>query len=143
MPTHSDQQILPYTREQLFDLVADIEKYPEFLPWCRAARVISRKEGELTAELMISFKHLSESYVSCVVLDRPHRIEATLVRGPFSHLINRWTFTQQPGGATQVDFYVDFAFRSRMLEMLIGGFFTRASEKMGEAFKARAQALYG
>jgi coenzyme Q-binding protein COQ10 len=143
MPKHSEQQILPYTPEQLFDLVVDIEKYPEFLPWCRAARVIERKEGECTAELVIAFKHLTENYVSRVVLDRPHRIEATLLSGPFTHLTNRWTFTPQPDGATQVDFFVDFAFRSRMLEMLIGGFFTRATEKMGAAFKTRAEALYG
>jgi coenzyme Q-binding protein COQ10 len=142
MPKHAEQQILPYTPEQLFDLVADIEKYPEFLPWCRAARILTRKEGECTAELVISFKHMTESYVSRVVLERPGRIEATLVRGPFSHLTNRWTFTPQSGGATQVDFYLDFSFRSKMLEMLIGGLFIRAAEQMGAAFKARADALY-
>jgi len=143
MPKHMEQQILPYTQEQLFALVADIEKYPEFLPWCRAARVLERKEGECIAELVISFKHMTESYISRVVLEHPTRIEATLVRGPFSHLTNRWTFTRQSENSTQVDFFVDFAFRSRMLEMLIGGLFIRAAEKMGEAFRLRAQALYG
>ena len=123
--------------------MADIERYPEFLPWCRAARILERKDSECLAELMISFKHMTESYVSRVTLERPHRIEATLVRGPFSHLTNRWTFTPQPGGATQVDFFVEFAFRSRMLEMMIGGLFIRAAEQMSEAFKTRAEALYG
>jgi len=142
MPNHTEQQLLPYTPEQLFDLVADIEKYPEFLPWCRAARILEHKDGEMLAELVISFKHMTESYVSRVTLERPRHIEATLVRGPFSHLTNRWTFMPQ-GNVTQVDFHIEFAFRSRMLEMLIGGLFTRAASTMGEAFRARAEALYG
>ncbi len=142
MPTHSEQQFLPYTPEQLFDMVADIERYPDFLPWCRAARILTRGEGECEAELMISFKHMTESYVSRVTLDRPNKIEATLLRGPFHHLTNRWIFTPVEGG-TRIDFFLDFQFRSRMLDMLIGGFFGQAVEKMVTAFKARAGALYG
>jgi coenzyme Q-binding protein COQ10 len=143
MPVHSEWQLLPYAPEQLFDLVADIEKYPEFLPWCRAARILKRAEGECEAELVIAFKHMTESYVSHVTLNRPHQIEATLMRGPFHHLVNRWQFTPAPGGGTQVDFFLDFQFRSFILEKLIGSFFGRAVEKMVAAFTTRAQALYG
>lgn len=142
MPAHSEQQILPYTQEQLFDLVADIERYPEFLPWCRAARVLERGDNELLGELVISFSHMSESYVSRVTLARPHSIDVAMVRGPFEYLTNRWRFTPLDGGKTQVDFYLDFKFRSRILEKLIGGLFAKATNKMVEAFRGRAESLY-
>lgn len=140
MPAHTEQHILPYTREQLFDLVADIERYPEFLPWCRAARILERKEGELLAELVISFAHLSESYVSRVTLLRPDAIDVVMVRGPFEYLTNRWRFTPE-GEGTRIDFFLDFKFRSRLLEKMIGGLFSRAVDKMVTAFRARADAL--
>src|SRR4051812_17287691 len=98
MPTHTETQSLPYTTQQVFDLVSDIERYPEFLPWCRAARIIERKDNEMLGELVISFSHLSERYTSRIILDRPAtpqdkgRIDVTLVKGPFSHLTNRWEF---------------------------------------------------
>ena len=141
MPGHTEMQLLPYRPEQLFDLVADVEKYPEFLPWCRAARVFDRKEGEFMGELVISFAHLTESYVSRVVL-QPHRaIDVTMVRGPFLHLTNRWRFTPV-GEGTQVEFFLDFQFRSRLLEKIIGPLFAKATARMVSAFKARADALY-
>src|SRR5580693_4958927 len=99
MHHYSDKQQSPYSTQQIFDLVMDIERYPEFLPWCRAARVLERKDGHLTAELVVSFKHISESYVSEVTHSRPASpqdsgsIEAHLIRGPFKHLSNHWTFT--------------------------------------------------
>lgn len=142
MPVHTEQQCLPYTAEQVFDLVADVEKYPEFLPWCRAARILERKEGEMLAELVITFSHMSERYTSRVTLNRPHRIEAVMVKGPFEHLVNRWDFKPAAGG-TEIDFFLDFQFRSRMLEKLIGSVFGKATEKMVTAFKARADVLYG
>jgi len=142
MPAHSERQFLPYTPEQLFALVSDIEKYPEFLPWCRAARVLERKDSEFLGELVISFAHLTESYVSRVVLHPYTAIDVTMVRGPFEHLINQWKFTPEQGG-TRVDFALDFKFRSRILEKLIGGLFQKATDKMVDAFKARADQLYG
>lgn len=141
MPIHTEQQFSPYSPQQLFDLVADVEKYPEFLPWCRAARILERKDGEFLGELVISFAHFSESYVSRVVLDPPHGIEVTMVRGPFEHLSNSWKFTPENGG-TRIDFSLDFKFRSRVLEKLIGGLFSKATAKMVSAFKARADVLY-
>ena len=141
MPTHTETKFSPYVPDQLFDLVSDIERYPEFLPWCRAARILTRGEEVCEAELIIKFKHLTESYVSKVVMEYPHKIEATLVRGPFTHLTNRWNFIPENGG-TRIEFFLDFAFRSRILDAMIGALFSRASAKMVAAFQARADHLY-
>lgn len=143
MPIHTEQQTSPYTPQQLFDLVADVEKYPEFLPWCRAARILERGENEFLAELIISFAHHSESYVSRVKLHAPDAIDVALVRGPFEHLTNNWKFTPRPDGGTIIDFSLDFKFRSRILEKLIGSLFSKATAKMVTAFKVRADSLYG
>lgn len=147
MPTHHDRHFSPHAPAQLFALVADVDKYPQFLPWCRAARILERGENELTAELLIAFKGFTERYVSRVSLtppppDEPGRIDVTLVRGPFRHLENHWVFTPEAGG-TRIDFALDFRFRSALLEKLIGSVFTRAQGKMTAAFMERADALYG
>ena len=142
MPHHTDRHILPYTPQQLFDLVADVERYPEFLPWCRAARILSREPDGFLAELVINFKGFTESYVSRVTLNSPDAIDVVLVRGPFAHLENRWRFTPLEAGGTEIEFFLDFKFRSRLLETLIGGMFEKASRKMTSAFRARADALY-
>ena len=148
MPAHTEQQILPYTTQQICDLVADVERYPEFIPWCRAARITERGEGEFLGELVISFKHLTESYTSRVVVSRPASenepgaIDVTMVKGPFEYLVNRWRFTPVAGG-TQVDFSLDFKFRSRILEKMIGPVFRKATNTMVEAFRQRANQLYG
>lgn len=148
MPAHTQRQISPYSTRQLFDLVADIERYPEFLPWCRAARILARKEGEVEAELIISFSHLTERYVSRVKLARPENandngaIDVTMIRGPFEYLTNRWRFIPRADGGSEIDFFLDFKFRSRLLERLIGGLFAKATAKMVGAFKERADRLY-
>jgi coenzyme Q-binding protein COQ10 len=147
MPHHTEQQFSPYSPQQLFDLVADIEKYPQFLPWCRAARIIERKDGEFLGELVISFAHLTESYTSRVKLtppedSKPGIIDVVMVKGPFEYLANHWKFTPTEGG-TNIDFSLDFKFRSRILEKLIGSLFGKATAKMVSAFKERATALYG
>ncbi|MDE3037408.1 MAG: type II toxin-antitoxin system RatA family toxin [Pseudomonadota bacterium] len=142
MTSHTEQQISPYSPQQLFDLVADVERYPEFLPWCRAARVLEHKDGEILAELVISFAHLTERYTSRVTLSPPDAIDAAMIKGPFTHLENRWRFTPE-GGGTRIDFFLDFRFRSKLLEKLIGGLFGKAAAKMTGAFKTRADELYG
>jgi coenzyme Q-binding protein COQ10 len=142
MLSHRETQFSPYSPEQLFDLVADIEKYPQFLPWCRAARVIERKEGEMLAELIISFMHLTERYTSRVVLNRPHSIDVNMTEGPFEHLVNQWRFKPKDGG-TEIEFFIDFKFRSRILEKMIGPLFSKATDKMTTAFQARARQIYG
>ena len=144
MPNYSETRILPYTPQQLFAVVVDIEQYPQFLPWCRGARIVSREaHGVFLGELVVSFSHITERYTSRVTpLEHEHRIEVALVSGPFNYLNNHWRFEPHTGGC-EIHFAVDFEFKSKLLNSLIGGMFTRASEKMISAFTTRAEALYG
>lgn len=142
MPAYHDTHTAPYPPAQIFDLVAEVEKYPEFLPWCRAARILERQTDYFIAELVICFKHITEQYTSKVTLFPHERIEVEMLKGPFHHLTNRWEFYGEDGG-TRIEFFLDFAFKSKLLDKLIGGLFTRASQKMSEAFMTRADALYG
>lgn len=134
---------MAWTPAQLFDLVADIEKYPEFLPWCVAARVTRREGDTVWAELVIGYKMLRESYVSRVVLRRPHAIDVEYERGPFHNLSNFWRFEEDGGGGTIVDFQLDFEFRSRLLAGVMGAFFQEGVRVMVSAFEKRARQLYG
>ena len=108
MPTHRETRVLPYTPEQIFDLVADVERYPEFLPWCVGARVSKREDALIVADLMIGFKMIRERYTSKVKLDRPNRIDVNYGHdGPFRHLENHWQFKPADGGGCEVDFFLD------------------------------------
>jgi len=143
MPTHREKRFLPYTPEQIFDLVADVERYPEFLPWCVGARIRKREPTTITADLMIGFKMIRERYTSKVVLDRPGRIDVDYGHdGPFRHLENHWQFKPADGGC-EIEFYLDFEFRSRVLQRLIGMLFQEAVKRMVAAFESRAKVLYG
>lgn len=143
MPTHAEKRVLPYTPEQLFELVAQIDHYPEFLPWCVAARIRSRDGNTLVADLVIGFKMVRERYTSRVTLDRPRRIDVTYLEGPLKHMTNHWVFTPHPSGGTEIDFFVDFEFHSRVLQALIGALFHEALRRLVGAFEARARQLYG
>ena len=143
MPTHAEHRLLPYTQEQLFNLVADVERYPEFLPWCRGARVRERTGNVITADLLIGFKMVRERFTSRVALDRPQRIDVSYAEGPFRYLNNHWSFLPQDDGSCVIDFYVDFEFRSRVLQKIIGMLFHEAVKRMVAAFEARARQLYG
>lgn len=143
MPVHTEQRVLPYTPQQMFDLVAGIDRYPEFLPWCLAARMRAREGHVLTADLMIGFKMVREKFTSRVELHPANRIDVSYIDGPFKHLNNRWQFSQTEDGGCRVDFYLDFEFRSRMLQNLIGLLFNEAVRRMVAAFENRARALYG
>jgi coenzyme Q-binding protein COQ10 len=142
MPTHAERKIIPYRPDQLFDLVADVGKYPEFLPWCVGARVRTRSESELVADLTIGFGPLRESFTSRVALERPRRIRVRYENGPFRYLNNQWTFTPHPRGSA-VDFFVDFEFRSRLLRAAMNVVFNEAVRRMVNAFERRARAVYG
>jgi len=142
MPTHAERQLVPYRPDQLFDLVADVGKYPEFLPWCVAARVRSRTERELRADLTIGFGPFRETFGSRVVLDRPHSVRVAYEKGPFRYLNNEWDFLPHQHG-TEVDFIVDFEFRSRILQAAIGVVFNEAVRRMVNAFQKRARDVYG
>ena len=143
MPTHAERRRLPYTAEQLFNLVADIERYPEFLPWCVGARIRERTERMVIADLIIGFRMFRERFTSRVVLDRPQRIDVAYSEGPFRYLDNHWLFEPQADGGCVIDFFVDFEFRSRLLQRLIEVLFNEAVRRMVGAFEARARALYG
>jgi coenzyme Q-binding protein COQ10 len=154
MPTHAERKVVAYSAEQLFDLVADVGKYPAFLPWCIGARVRTRTETELVADLTIGFGPFRESFTSRVGLERPGRILVRYENGPFRYLKNRWIFKPEQHGCPEhhgcpephgcmVDFYVDFEFRSRILQAAIGVVFHEAVRRMVNAFLKRARDVYG
>ena len=145
MPTHAERRQLPYTPEELYHLVADVARYPEFLPWCRAARIRERKENLLVADLIIGFKVFRERFTSRVELDPAAlRIDVTYAEGPFRYLNNHWVFEPaEDGKECVIDFYVDFEFRSAMLQKAISVLFNEAVRRMVAAFEARAHDLYG
>jgi len=143
MPTHAEKRILPYSPEQLFEMVADVERYPEFLPWCVAARIRRREGTVFFADLVIGFKMVRERFTSKVTLVPGQRVDVTYTEGPFHHLDNHWVFNPMPDGTTEIDFYVDFEFRSKLLQTLIGALFNEAVRLMVAAFERRASQLYG
>jgi coenzyme Q-binding protein COQ10 len=141
MPTHAEERVLPYTPEQLFALVADIERYPEFLPWCVGARIREREANLVVADLIIGFRMVRERFTSRVSLDPPQRIDVAYAEGPFRHLNNHWSFSPDPAGC-RVGFFVDFEFKSRLLQRLIEVLFSEAVRRMVGAFEKRARDLY-
>ena len=143
MPSHAEKRVLPYTAEQLFDLVMDIEKYPEFLPWCVAARINERSKTELSADVVVGYKVFREKFSSRVHFTRPKEVEVEYLKGPMRHLHNKWVFRDIGGGQCEVDFYVDFSLQTKLFETLVDQFFHRALVKMINAFEGRALSLYG
>lgn len=149
MPTHTEKRRVPYTPEQMYELVSSIERYPEFLPWTSAVRIRSRAirtgGGEtVDADMVISFKVFREKFGSRVDL-RPdeQKIDVAYLDGPFKYLNNHWYFIENDDGSTTIDFFVDFEFKSRILQSLIGVVFNEAMQRIVRAFEARAEALYG
>jgi coenzyme Q-binding protein COQ10 len=147
MTTYSERKLVPYAPKQLFDLVADVAKYPSFLPWCVGARIRSKTHDELVADLTIGFGPFRESFTSRVSLQHPDAsgfcaIKVKYENGPFKYLHNQWKFAPDSKGC-MVDFYVDFEFRSFILQKAIGAVFTEAVRMMVNAFLKRARAVYG
>ena len=143
MPRHSETRHLPYTPEQLFELVADVARYDEFLPWVVAVRIRSSSETETVADLIVGFSAFKERFTSKVEKERPDRICVDYVEGPLKYLHNEWTFEPADDGGTNLHFSVDFAFKSRLFETLAGQMFDRALRRMTGAFERRAATLYG
>ena len=143
MPGITQKRVLPYSCEQMFDLVADVARYPEFLPWVIATRVKSESETKLRADMLVGFKAIREKFTSEVTKDRPAAIDVRYVDGPLRDLDNAWRFTPREDGGCEVDFCVDFTFKNRVFEALAGQYFDRAFRKMVAAFEARADELYG
>jgi len=142
MPTHAESRVIPYSDAQLFDLVADIERYPQFLPWCVGARVTTRSPTDLISQLTIGCGPFRESFTSRVKLERPGKVTVRYENGPFRYLNNHWVFTPDPRGC-KVDVFVDFEFRSRILQAAIGVVFHEAVRRMVNAFLTRARVVYG
>jgi coenzyme Q-binding protein COQ10 len=126
----------------MFNMVADVSRYGEFLPWVSGVRVKSNSETEMVADLLVGFKALKEKFTSRVVKVRPTAIKVDYLDGPMKYLHNEWTFRDLPEGGCAVDFMVDFQFKSKIFEALAGQVFERALTKMTDAFETRAEALY-
>jgi coenzyme Q-binding protein COQ10 len=148
VPTFRTTRRVAHTPQEMFDLVADVEHYPAFVPLCEELRVRRRvQSGEgvetLVAEMAVGYKAISERFTSRVTLDRPRlRILVEYVNGPFSYLENRWSFVPAPGGS-DVEFYITYEFKSRALGLLMGAMFDRAFRRFAEAFEERADIVYG
>ncbi len=142
MPRHSETRRLPYTPDQMFDLVADVARYPEFLPWVSAIRVRQNGEALMIADMIVGFKGLRETFTSRVAKARPGKIHVEYLDGPLKYLRNEWSFRPDAQGGCLVDFSVDFAFKNKVFEMLAGQVFDRALRKMIGAFEDRAAVLY-
>jgi coenzyme Q-binding protein COQ10 len=143
MPRHTETRHMPYSPEQMFDLVADVKRYQEFLPWVAATRIRSDSDTLMIADLVVGFKSLKETFASRVTKARPHSVTVDYLEGPLKYLHNSWLFEPDGKGGTKINFCVDFAFRSRIFETLAGQMFDRALRKMIGAFEERAHQLYG
>jgi len=144
MTTHAEQRNLPYTSEQLFELVADVDKYPEFLPWCLASRITKRDGDDVFyADLVIGYKMFREKFGSRVTLNSSHHVHVEYLSGPMKYLSNHWKFIEEEDGSCTIDFFVDFEFKNRVIQNLIGVFFNEVVQRMVGAFEARALELYG
>lgn len=143
MPHHHEHRNLPHSAAQMYDLVADVARYPEFLPWVSAIRIRKDYDTEMLADMIVGFKSLRETFSSRVVKVPKSSITVDYLDGPMKHLNNVWKFEETAGGGSTVDFTVDFSFRNRVFEALAGQFFDSALRKMTSAFIDRADALYG
>jgi coenzyme Q-binding protein COQ10 len=149
MPKFSSKRRVRHSAEQMFDLVADVERYPEFVPSCKSLKIRQRTakpDGSevIIADMTVSFKLVRESFTSKVTLDRPNlKILVEYLQGPFSKLENRWTFEPRSEGACDVGFFIAYEFKSRMLAMLMGAMFDTAFQRFAAAFEKRADVIYG
>lgn len=142
MPTHHETRFLPQTADQLFELVSDVADYPNFLPWCVALRVTSHENDVIRADMVVGFKMIREKFTSRVTLMPKERIDVEYLDGPFRYLENRWLFIEKEGGC-EIDFFIDFEFRSRLLQKIMEPLFHEAVRRMVRAFEKRAAERYG
>ncbi|MBF0417109.1 MAG: type II toxin-antitoxin system RatA family toxin [Magnetococcales bacterium] len=141
MPRIRINENVPFAPEQMYALVVDVERYPDFLPWCSSTRVWDRTPTQFMAEMTVSFKGIRETFRTLDIIDPGKRIEINLRDGPFKYLVSTWSFVPIPNGS-RVDFFIDFSFQSRMKEMIMGPVFSEASRRMLDAFKGRAAVVY-
>jgi coenzyme Q-binding protein COQ10 len=143
MPHHHERKSLPFSAEQMYDLVTDVRRYAEFLPWVAAVRVRSDDENEMLADLVVGFKALKETFSSRVLKTPKSKVVVEYLDGPMRHLSNQWLFETAENGGCIVDFTVDFSFQNRVFEAIAGQYFNTALRKMTDAFVKRAEQLYG
>lgn len=146
MPSLRQTKILPFSAPLLFDLVMDIEKYPQFLPWCKQTKIVRQiSENNLEADLLVSFKNFFEKYRSDVKYGKSSEniyfVDVVAIQGPFKKLINQWKFRDLEDGKCEIEFFIDFEFNSFLLSKMLGGIFERATEKMMQSFEDRAREL--
>lgn len=143
MTVHAERRVVRHSPQELYDLVADVRSYPQFLPWCMAARIRHEDRYGLAADLIIGFQMFRERFTSHVDLNPENlEIDVNYAEGPFKYLTNKWRFLPHPEGC-EIDFYVDFEFNSRLLQSVIETLFTEAVRRMVMAFEGRADDLYG
>jgi len=142
MPTHAEKKISPYSAAQMYHLVADVASYPDFLPWCIATRIRSQKGNLMIADMVIGFKLIREKYTSEVTLDDGKKVTVIYKNGPFKYLNSHWTFEDTANGGCIIDFFVDFEFRSSLLQKVMGAVFNEAVQLMMSSFEKRAKQLY-
>ncbi len=142
MTTHQEKRFIPHKPQNLYDLVADVKSYPEFLPWCLAARMKSQDDAKMVADLIIGFRLYRERFTSHVELyPDDMKILVEYAEGPFKYLKNSWVFHDHPDGC-EIEFYVDFEFRSQLFQSVVETLFSEAVKRMVRAFETRADALY-
>ncbi len=147
MPSFETRRRVPFTPTEMFDLVADVERYPEFLPLCEGLRILSQdgdsERGSLVAAMDVGYKGIRETFTSRVQFDRSvPSVRTDLVQGPFNRLVNKWDFAPTPDGC-EVKFFIDYEFKSMILQMLVGSVFEQAFGRFSEAFEQRAHEIYG
>ncbi|MBX9806011.1 MAG: type II toxin-antitoxin system RatA family toxin [Alphaproteobacteria bacterium] len=141
MPRHAERRTLPYSLETMYAIVADVKRYPEFLPWVLEADIIKVTERGFLADLTVGYKLFQDTYRSEVILTPGERIEISYIKGPFKHLQNYWNFTPVSSNSVDVDFFIDFEFQSSLFQGMIQSVFTDAVQKMITAFEERAKVL--
>lgn len=147
MPQFETHRLVRHSPDRMYDLVADVEKYPQFLPLCEALHVRSRKERDgkvlLVADMTVGYKAIRETFTTQVLLNQPERsIDVKYIDGPFRYLDNRWRFEEGENGGAAVHFFIDYEFRNRLLGAVMGSMFDRAFRMFAEAFEARADRIY-
>jgi len=143
MPTHAEKRNIKHSSQHMFDLVSDVEKYPEFLPWCVGIRLKERTNKKIKADMIIGYKMFREKFSCKVELNSPDRIDVVYEQGPFKYLNNHWIFIDKNDGTCLIDFFVDFEFKSTLLQKVIEMVFNEAVKIMVHAFEKRADAIYG
>ena len=143
MPRHFEKRILPYSCEEVYALVADVERYPEFLPWCKEATVIRNQQSHMKAVLCVGYSSFYDTFTSLVQLDPPRAITVEYGGGPLRHLSTQWEFKEIARDKCEVSFFLSFEFKSFIFGAMMDLFFDKAFKSMVSAFEARAKELYG